>query len=578
MPHSTVAEEFIANLENAGVRRIYGVVGDSLNPITDAVRRSKQIEWVHVRHEEAGAFAAGAEAQLSGQLAVCAGSCGPGHVHLINGLYDAHRSGAPVLAIAAHIPTNEIGSQYFQETHPEQLFRECSHYSETIAVPQQMPRILHIAMQTALSKGGVSVVTLSGDVAAMPMPDNAAASSKGVLMARAVTRPGDADINRLADLLNGAKRVTIFGGIGCAGAHEELLAVAAKLKAPMGHTLRGKDAIAYDNPYDVGMTGLIGYGAAYDAMHNCDVLLLLGTDFPYDAYLPSQPKVAQVDTRAEVLGRRCRVDVGVCGDAGETLRALLPLLAQKTDASHLEHAQKQYQEALRKLNVYVNHVGPRRPIHPEYVAATINELANEDAIFTVDTGMSTVWAARYLQATPNRRMIGSFNHGSMANALPQAIGAQLLYPGRQILSLSGDGGFAMLMGDFLTLLQYDLPVKIVIFNNSALGMVKLEMEVAGYPDWQTDLKNPDFAKMAEAIGVMGVRIEDPTQLREGLQRAFAHPGPALVDVVTDPNALSMPPHINFNQAKGFALTMGKLILSGHIDEVVQTVEANARNI
>jgi pyruvate dehydrogenase (quinone) len=575
MAHRTVAEELVDHLANAGVERIYGIVGDSLNPVTDAVRRSGKLQWVHVRHEEVGAFAAGAEAQLSGKLVACAGSCGPGNVHLINGLYDAHRSMAPVLAIAAQIPSSEIGTGYFQETHPERTFQECSHYCELIASPKQMPRTLQIAMQNAIAKGGVGVVVLPGDVAGMPMPDGAL--SHGLMTSRPVTRPPDDEVARLADLINDAGRVTLFCGSGCAGAHDELLALAETLKAPIGHAYRAKQFVQYDNPYDVGMTGMLGYGAAYEAMHECDLLLLLGTDFPYDPFMPTRCKIAQVDLRGEHLGRRSRLDLGLCGDVRATLQALLPALTPKGDGMFLEAMQKHHHKARRKLDVYVNHVGKRRPLHPEYVAATLNELASEDAVFTVDTGMCNVWSARYIEATKERRILASYSHGSMANALPQAIGAQFLYPERQVISMSGDGGFAMLMGDFLTLTQYDLPVKVILFNNSALGMVKLEMEAFGIPDWQTDLKNPNFAKVAEAMGVLGVRIEDPAEVRSGLQRALAHPGPALVDVVTDPNALSMPPHITAEQVEGFALSMSKLVLSGHVDEVVATVEANWRN-
>jgi pyruvate dehydrogenase (quinone) len=575
MAHRTVAEELVDHLANAGVERIYGIVGDSLNPVTDAVRRSGKLQWVHVRHEEVGAFAAGAEAQLSGKLVACAGSCGPGNVHLINGLYDAHRSMAPVLAIAAQIPSSEIGTGYFQETHPERTFQECSHYCELIASPKQMPRTLQIAMQNAIAKGGVGVVVLPGDVAGMPMPDGAL--SHGLMTSRPVTRPPDDEVARLADLINDAGRVTLFCGSGCAGAHDELLALAETLKAPIGHAYRAKQFVQYDNPYDVGMTGMLGYGAAYEAMHECDLLLLLGTDFPYDPFMPTRCKIAQVDLRGEHLGRRSRLDLGLCGDVRATLQALLPALTPKGDGMFLEAMQKHHHKARRKLDVYVNHVGKRRPLHPEYVAATLNELASEDAVFTVDTGMCNVWSARYIEATKERRILASYSHGSMANALPQAIGAQFLYPERQVISMSGDGGFAMLMGDFLTLTQYDLPVKVILFNNSALGMVKLEMEAFGIPDWQTDLKNPNFAEVAEAMGVLGVRIEDPAEVRSGLQRALAHPGPALVDVVTDPNALSMPPHITAEQVEGFALSMSKLVLSGHVDEVVATVEANWRN-
>jgi pyruvate dehydrogenase (quinone) len=576
MNQRTIAEEFVEQLADAGVKRIYGIVGDSLSPITDAVRRSDRIAWVHTRHEETAAFAAGAEAQLSGQLVACAGSCGPGHVHLINGLFDAHRSMAPVLAIAAHIPSGEIGTSYFQETHPDRLFAECSHFSELISNPGQMPRTLQIAMQNAIGKQGVAVVAVSGDVAARPMPDGAL--SHPPIKEPLVTRPSAASLEALAKLLNDARRITLFCGSGCAGAHDELLALAETLKAPIAYALRGKHFVEYDNPYEIGMTGLIGGRAAYHAMHECDVLLLLGTDFPYEAFMPTQPKIAQVDIRPDHLGRRSRLDLGLLGDVRETLSALLPLLQRKDDREHLDGALREFAEVRRKFNVYVDHVGKRRPIHPEHVAATLNKLASDRAVFTVDTGMCTVWAARYLDATRERRIIGSFNHGSMANALPQAIGAQLLYPDRQVLALCGDGGFAMLMGDVLTLLQYELPIKLLIFNNHALGMVKLEQEVLGYPSFQTDLKNPDFAKMAEAIGILGVRIEDPAEVGSGLERALTHPGAALIDVVTDPNALSLPPHVDYKQVKGMALATGKMLLSGRIEEVVDTLEGNVRQI
>lgn len=576
MNQRTIAEEFVEQLADAGVNRIYGIVGDSLSPITDAVRRSDRIVWIHTRHEETAAYAAGAEPQLSGQLAVCAGSCGPGHVHLINGLFDAHRSMAPVLAIAAHIPSGEIGTSYFQETHPDRLFAECSHFSELISNFGQMPRTFQIAMQNAIGKQGVAVVAVSGDVAARPMPDGALSHSP--IKEPLVARPSAASLEALAKLLNDARRVTLFCGSGCAGAHDELLALAETLKAPIAYALRGKQFVEYDNPYEIGMTGLIGGRAAYHAMHECDVLLLLGTDFPYEAFMPTQPKIAQVDIRADHIGRRCRLDLGLLGNVRETLSALLPLLQRKDDREHLDGALREFAEVRRKFNVYVDHVGKRRPIHPEHVAATLNKLASDRAIFTVDTGMCTVWAARYLDATRERRIIGSFNHGSMANALPQAIGAQLLYPDRQVIALCGDGGFAMLMGDVLTLLQYELPIKLLIFNNHALGMVKLEQEVLGYPSFQTDLKNPDFAKMAEAIGILGIRIEDPAEVGSGLERALSHPGAALIDVVTDPDALSLPPHVDYKQVKGMALATGKLMLSGRIEEVVDTLEANVRQV
>jgi pyruvate dehydrogenase (quinone) len=572
----TVGEQLVSTLGEAGIRRVYGIVGDSLNPVTDAIRRGGTIDWIHVRHEEAAAFAAGAEAELTGQLAVCAGSCGPGNLHLINGLFDAHRNLAPVLAIAAHVPSSEIGLGYFQETHPDQLFRECSHYCELVAHPKQFPRVLQTAMQHAVARRGVSVIVLPGDVAAMDAPSHGFAH--GLFGAVPVVRPAADDLARLADLLNGARTVTIFCGAGCAGAHREVVTLAEKLKAPVGYSLRGKEWMEHDNPYAVGMTGLLGWGAAYDAMHACDVLLLLGTDFPYDAFMPTSPRIAQVDVRAERLGRRSKVDLGLCGDVGNTIEAVLPLLEAKSDRAFLDRMCERHERARRKLRAYVDHVGTRRPIHPEYVAATLDDLASPDAVLTFDTGMCTVWGARYLHAAKGRRFLGSFNHGSMANALPQAIGAQAAYPGRQVISLSGDGGLAMLMGELLTLGQHDLPVKIVLFNNHTLGMVELEMEVAGFPHHGCELRNPNFAALAEAIGLTGVRVEDPAQVRPALQRVLECKGPALLDVVTDPHVLAMPPKASVVEAKGFALAMTKMAFAGELDDVTDTVMSNWRNL
>ena len=572
----TVAEDLVDTLANAGVHRVYGVVGDSLNPVTDAIRRSGKVRWVHVRHEETAAFAAGAEAQLTGELAVCAGSCGPGNLHLINGLYDAHRSGAPVLAIAAHIPSSEIGTGYFQETHPDQLFRECSHYCELISNPRQMPRVLQSAMQHAASKRGVSVIVLSGDVAATTTSSDTPAH--GLVTAAPLVRPADADLARLADLLNKGRKVALFCGIGCAGAHDEVVALAAKLKAPVGYSFRGKEWVEHDNPCAVGMSGLLGWGAAYKAMHECDLLLLLGTDFPYETFMPTNPRVAQIDIRAERLGRRSKLDLGLCGDVRDTIQALLPLVEQRVDRAFLDAMLEQHVASRRKLRAYVDHVGKRRPIHPEFVAATLDELAGPDAVFSIDTGMCAVWGARYLSAGKGRRFLGSFNHGSMANALPQAIGAQLTYPARPVISLSGDGGLAMLMGELLTVAQYQLPVKIVLFNNHRLGMVQLEMEAAGLPHYGCELKNPDFAALAKAVGLMGLRVEDPAGVRPALEKALAWSGPALVDVVTDPNVLSMPPKATIWQAAGFALAMTKMAFTGELEDVMDTVMANWRNM
>ncbi|SFD97496.1 pyruvate dehydrogenase (quinone) [Actinacidiphila alni] len=577
MAKRTVAEQFIDVLVRAGVQRLYGVVGDSLNPVVDAVRRNRSIEWVHVRHEEVAAFAAGAEAQLTGKLAACAGSCGPGNLHLINGLYDAHRSMAPVLALASHIPSSEIGTGYFQETHPDQLFRECSHYSELISNAQQMPRVLQTAVQHAVGRGGVSVISLPGDIAAQEAPQRSI--EHALVTRRPAVRPGDAEVDALARLVNGANKVTLFCGSGTAGSHDEVMAFAERVKAPVGHALRGKEWIQYDNPYDVGMSGLLGYGAAYEAMHECDLLILLGTDFPYNAFLPDDVTIVQVDVRPEHLGRRSKLDLAVWGDVGETLRCLTPKVREKSDRKFLNRMLKKHSDALEGVvKAYTRKVDKHVPIHPEYVASVLDEEAADDAVFTVDTGMCNVWAARYLTPNGKRRVIGSFTHGSMANALPQAIGAQFLDRRRQVVSMSGDGGFTMLMGDFLTLVQYELPVKIVLFNNSSLGMVELEMMVEGLPAYGTTNHNPDFAAIARAAGAYGVRVEKPKDLRDALRGAFRHKGPALVDVVTDPHALSIPPKITGEQIGGFALSVGKVVLDGGVGKMVQLARSNLRNV
>ncbi|WP_413806622.1 pyruvate dehydrogenase [Streptomyces sp. OE57] len=577
MAKQTVAEQYVDILVRAGVRRLYGVVGDSLNPVVDAVRRNAAIDWIQVRHEETAAFAAGAEAQLTGSLAACAGSCGPGHVHLVNGLYDAHRSMAPVIALASHIPSSEIGTSYFQETHPERLFQECSHYCELISHPQQMPRVLQTAVQHAIGRSGVSVVALPGDIAARPAPERA--EEHALVTSRPTVRPGDAEIDRFARMVNEAERVTLFCGRGCAGAHEEVMAFAELLKAPVGHALRGKEWIQYNNPYDVGMSGLLGYGAAYEATHECDLLILLGTDFPYGAFLPSDVRTVQVDVRAEHLGRRSKLDLAVWGDVRETLSCLTPKVRPKTDRRFLDRMLKKHADALEGVvKAYTRRVDKHIPIHPEFVASVLDEEAADDAIFTVDTGMCNVWAARYLSPNGRRRMIGSFTHGSMANALPQAIGAQFMDRRRQVISMSGDGGFTMLMGDFLTLVQYDLPVKVILFNNSALGMVELEMLVSGLPAHGTGYHNPDFAQIARAAGVYGERVEKPKRLRSALRAALHHKGPALLDIVTDPNALSIPPKIKAEMVTGFALSASKMVLDGGVGKMLQMARSNLRNV
>ena len=562
-----VGQVLVDTLVAAGVRRIYGLPGDSLNAITDAIRKTDGLAWSHVRHEETAAFAASAEAHLTGKLAVCAGSCGPGNLHLINGLYEAQRSRVPVLAIAAQIPSAEVGSNYFQETRPEALFRECSHYCETVTHPSQMPRVLEIAMQTAIARRGVAVVVLPGDIAV----------AAATLTEPRVTFtypdptvvPSEAELAKLAAILNGAGKVTILGGAGCAGAHAELVAVAAKLQAPVVHALRGKEHIEYDNPYDVGLTGLLGFSSGYHAMISADALLMLGTDFPYQDFYPKHgTTIVQVDIRGEQLGRRARLDLGVVGDVRHTLAALLPRLRQKAAAAHLDGAVAHYRSVRQELDALANDTPVRGRMHPQYLAKALDEAAADDAIFTCDVGTPTLWAARYLRMNGRRRLIGSFNHGSMANALTQAIGAQSAAPGRQVVALCGDGGLAMLMGDLFTLRQMDLPVKVVVFRNDALSFVELEMKSAGFVEFGTELTNPDFAKVAEASGLLGLRVDAPADVRPALRRALAHPGPALVEVMVNRQELSIPPTVTLAQAKGFSLYMLRAVLSGRGDEVL----------
>jgi pyruvate dehydrogenase (quinone) len=573
---TTVAAQFAEILAAVGVKRIYGVVGDSLNGLTDAIRRQGKIEWVHVRNEEAGAFAAGAEAHLTGELAVCAGSCGPGNMHLINGLFDCHRSRVPVLGIAAQIPSGEIGSGYFQETHPQNLFQECSHYCELVSGTNQMPRVLEMAIREAVGRGGVSVVVMPGDVALQEAADAPAPKIDGLLPVRPVVTPAATNLDKLAALLNGSGRVTILCGSGCAGAHDELVAVAERLKAPIVHALRGKEHVEWDNPYDVGMTGLIGFSSGYYAMLDCDVLLMLGTDFPYRQFYPrgNGVKIAQIDLRPENLGRRAPVDLGLVGDVKETLAALLPLLKAGRNDEHLMQARKHYEKARKELDDLATPSSRSDLIHPQQVAKALSDRASEDAIFTADVGLPTVWAARCLAMNGKRRLVGSFWHGSMANAMAQAIGAQAAFRKRQVISLSGDGGFTMLMGDFLTLAQLGLQVKVCVFNNGALGFIELEQKSTGFLDFGTDFKNPNFAAMAEAVGIRGVRLEHPADVNDGIAAALAHDGPVLIDAVVNRQELAMPPAVTVEMAKGFTLFMVKAVMSGRADSLIDLARTN----
>jgi pyruvate dehydrogenase (quinone) len=563
----------IQALKSAGVQRVYGIPGDSLNGFTDALRRDGTIAWEHVRHEEAAAFAAAA---LTGELAVCAASCGPGNLHLINGLFDANRSGVPVLAIAAHIPADEIGGEYFQETHPQELFRECSVYCELASTPEQSLRILQIAMRTALARGGAAVVVVPGGTFLNEV--RGAGEPTPIRAIPPVIRPDEASLAAAAGVLNAAEKVTILAGAGCAGAHDQLLALAGALQAPVVHAFRGKEFVEYDNPYDVGMTGLIGFTSGYRAMEHCDALVMLGTDFPYRPFYPEGVPVVQVDVRGERIGHRVPVQAPLVGTVRDTVDALLPLITAKTDTTHLDRMTGHYRRARARLDKLARDKRNESPLHPQYLAATVDRLAAADAIFTVDVGTPCIWAARYLRMNGTRRLIGSFNHGSMANALPHAVGAQASHPGRQVVALCGDGGLAMLLGELITLRQQHLPVKVVVFNNGALSFVELEMKAAGIVTYGTDLDNPDFAGIARAAGLFGVRVNQAGELEDALREAFGHDGPALVEVATARQELSLPPKLTYGQLKGFTLYATRTILSGGGEELVELTKTNLREL
>ena len=572
MAKKRVADVLVDTLLAVGVKRVYGLVGDSLNGITDSIRPRKDLQWVPVRHEETAAFAAGAEAHLTGELAVCAGSCGPGNLHLINGLYDCHRTRVPVLAIAAQIPSREIGSGYFQETHPEHLFAQCSHYCELISQPEQMPRVLEIAMQTAIARRGVSVVAIPGDVALRDAVEQE--PRLHFPPPKPKVCPSDDEIEALAKVLNKSEKITILAGAGCAGAHAELIEVARRLNAPVVHALRGKEFIEYDNPFDVGMTGLLGFSSGYFAMMNCNTLLMIGTDFPYQQFFPKQATIIQIDIRGEQLGRRTKLDHALVGDTKATLQALLPKLKQNAEDKHLKVSVEHYRKARKGLDELATEGREKKGSHPQFVAREISELASDDAIFTCDVGTPTIWAARYLRMNGKRRLLGSFIHGSMASALPQALGAQLAARDRQVISMSGDGGVSMLLGDLLTLRQLNLPVKVVVFRNNSLDFVELEMKASGFLDFGVELKNPDFAALAESAGILGLKAETAKEVPPKLQEAFKHDGPALIEVSVHRQELSMPPTITLEQAAGFGIFMIKAVLSGRGDELIDLAKVN----
>ena len=572
---TTVAENIVAQLAANGVQRIYGIPGDSLNGLTDALRKDGSIDWTLVRHEEAAAFAAAGEAAITGELAVCAGSCGPGNLHLINGLYDAHRSRVPVLAIAAQIPSAEIGSNYFQETHPQELFDDCSCYAELVSTPEQMPRVLQLAMRAAVENRDVAVIVIPGDVALAEAVSQRVAE---IVTSDPTIVPSTRELDLAAEILNQGKKVTILAGAGTAGAHDELIKVAEVLAAPIVHPLRGKEHVEYDNPYDVGMTGLIGFASGYRAMENSDTLLMLGTDFPYQQFYPRQAKIIQVDLRGDQLGRRAELDLGLVGDVKDTLQALLPRLTKHSDRKHLNGSLDHYRKTRKRLDDLATDDHGRSPLHPQYVARMIDEMAADDAVFIPDVGSPVVWAARYLTMNGRRRLIGSFNHGSMANALPHAIGVQSIDPGRQVVALSGDGGLSMMLGELITVAQHRLPIKIIVFNNSSLNFVELEMKAAGFVTYGTGLDNPDFAVVAEAIGLLGRKVTRPEELKPALADAFSYDGPALVDVSTARQELTIPPAITTEQLKGFTLYAIRTVLSGRGDELLDLASQNRRQL
>ena len=570
-----VSQQIVELLEKAGVKRVYAVTGDSLNFFNIAVKESKEIDWVHVRHEEVGAFAATAESELEG-IGCCAGSSGPGHVHLINGVYEAHKSRTPLIVIASTIPTSEYGTNYFQETNTIKLFDDCSSYNQIITRPEQAPRMVQTAIQNAIYHKDVAIIGLPGDIAEMDAVENMYTSD--FFFNEPVLTPNKTELEKAAELINEADKVTLFCGIGAANANKEIVELSQKLNAPVGYSFKGKMSIQPNNPNEVGMTGLLGQPSAYHAMHKADLLVLIGTDFPYKDFIPTNKKIIQIDADGSKLGRRAKLDLGLVGNSKETVEALIPLLNKKDDRDFLESQLDLYKKVLENKMTYVHDKGKENAIQPEYAAYLLDELADKNTIFTVDTGMTCVWGARYITGTGERKMLGSFNHGTMANAMPQAIGAQLAYPERQVIAMCGDGGISMLLGDLATITQYNLPIKIFVFNNRSLGMVKLEMQVSGLPDNETTMVNPDFAMVGKAMGIESENVHNPEDLADAIGRSFAHKGAYLINIFTNPNALAMPPKIDFDQMIGMTKSMTKLMLGCKIDEVIDVVKSNYKHL
>jgi pyruvate dehydrogenase (quinone) len=574
----TAADQVAEMMIDAGIQRVYGVVGDSINPIVDAIRRSDgKMRWVHCRNEEVGAFAAGADALLTGQIAACAGSCGPGNLHLIQGLYNSHRNRAPVFAIAGQVPSRFLGTDYFQETHPERIFRDCSHYCEAAYTAVQAATMSRLAIQSAITKSGVGLVCIPGDTLAQPAAVDLPAHSFSTEAPR--IRPTDGDLDKLAQIINSARRPLIFGGEGCRGARDQVLALSQKLNAPIGYSYRGKDVLEADNPNAVGMTGLLGWGGFQKGLDRCDVLIMLGTDFPYVDFFPKQPKIVQIDSDPTHLGRRVPLELGLCGHVADTLDALLPSIKSRgEDRPFLDEILAGHATAMEHMKTYVEHGGSDGKLRPERVGDAVSRLCSPDSIIIADTGMCCVWAAQHLRLRRGQRVLTSFNHGTMANAMPDAIGAQMAFPNRQVIAFCGDGGLSMLMGDLITIVSQKLPIKIIVFNNSTLGMVRLEQMVGGYPFWGTEMHNPDFSAVAKAIGFHAERVERKADIDPAIERAFAHPGPALLDITTDPNAMSAPPKATYEEARGFALAMTRMVMDHRGDQVLDLIKDNIRGM
>lgn len=564
-----VADVIVEALQEAGAKRCYGIVGDTLNFVTDAMRR-KKMEWVHVRHEEVGAFAAGAESYMTGELTVCAGSTGPGSLHFINGIFESHRNGAPVVLIASQIDRVQEGFDFPQSVDQRKIYEQCSVFCEHIVHPDQARRITAMAEQAALTKRGVAVIVVNGDTTKQTTADTLAWR---VSRPNPIIRPADDELAQVAALIAAATNITIYGGYGCRDAHDEVVALAAKLKAPVAHTSRAKEFLEHDNPYNVSMTGLLGLKSGFEAVERCDLLLCLGTNFAWTQFYPTGARIVQIDSNPTNIGRRTPVTLGLVGDVKHTIRALLPLVEERADGGFLRACLKEHEASRKTLDAQAREPAPAL-IHPQFVACMLSDLAAEDAIFTSDGGSPFVWMLRYVRANGKRRFLTSLLHGTMANAYPQAIGCAKAYPGRQVISMSGDGGLTMLMGDLLTLVQENLPVKILVFNNGSLGFVEMEMKVEGLLDAFTDLKNPDFGKLAEAVGTYGARVDNANDLEAAMRKWLAHDGPALLDVAVNRMELVMPPKVEVDQVVSTAVYGIKAVLNGRLDDIWTLVENN----